>query len=296
MNILTVVFSLAIAVLTSSFDVPFEETTAYDYHRNIGIPTARKLRRAEEINLILNASGVHSIVSGYTTDIAEVPYQVGLVISLLFLLTSVCGGSLISETRVLTAAHCYSDGVLKARAFTVVLGSNKLFFGGQRIETTDVSVHPGWNALKIENDLAILRIPVVTFTNLIQPIALPKLDELSYTFTGWIALASGYGLTSENASITRSQRLSSVKLTVISNAECAETFGSDMVRSNNLCTSGAKGQSTCRGDSGGPLIVYIKHYKVLIGVTSFGARAGCESGYPAAYSRVTSFIAWITSE
>ncbi|XP_052742106.1 brachyurin-like [Bicyclus anynana] len=297
MDTFTFSFFFSVAVFVSSDSmIPIEETSAYNYHNNYGIPAFKKIRRNEEFNLILQASGVPTIVGGYYTDIAEVPYQVGLIISLLFLLTSVCGGSLISPTRVLTAAHCHSDGVLKANSFTIVLGSNKLFFGGQRIDTRDVSVHPDWDAKKIANDLAILRIPFVAFTNEIQPIALPTHDDIPNMFTGWVALASGYGLTSDDCRIRRNQSLSSVKLTIISNEECAEPFGLDLIHNSNICTSSANGQSTCRGDSGGPLIVYINHRRVLIGVTSFGARAGCEAGYPAAYSRVSYFIPWIISQ
>ncbi|XP_045773777.1 brachyurin-like [Maniola jurtina] len=289
-------FVLVVTMCAANADGPYEEITAFDYHRRLGIPTAIRLRRTEEVNLIIDAIGAPGIVGGAQADIAEVPYQVGLVISLLFLLSSVCGGSLISNNRVLTAAHCYSDGILKANTFTVVMGSNKLFFGGLRIDTTDVSVHPDWNPTKIENDLCILRIPIVAFTDVIKPIALPSHESASNTFAGWTAIASGYGFTSDNSSIRTGQLLSSVKLTVISNDECADFFGWELIQDGNICTSGVNGQSTCRGDSGGPLAVYIKHDRVLIGVTSFGSRATCESGYPAAYSRVSYFLPWITSQ
>lgn len=76
MNLLTIVFILAVADCTLSIEFPAEETTAYDYHRIVGIPRARKLRRDEEMNLILDALPLPTIVGGADTDIAEVPYQV----------------------------------------------------------------------------------------------------------------------------------------------------------------------------------------------------------------------------
>ncbi|XP_034832916.1 brachyurin-like [Maniola hyperantus] len=291
-----IAFFLTVSMCAVNANDPYKEIDVFGYHRKFGIPIAIKVRKAEEVSLIVDAMEIRGIVGGAHADIAEVPYQVGLVISLLLLLTSVCGGSLITDKRVLTAAHCYSDGILKANSFTVVMGSNKLFFGGLRIDTTDVSVHPDWNPKKIENDLCILRIPTVAFTDVIQAIALPSHKDVWNTFAGWTAIASGYGITSDNSSIRMGQLLSAVRLTVISNDECASFFGSELIQNANICTSGDNGQSTCRGDSGGPLVVYIEHHRVLIGVTSFGSRASCESGYPAAYSRVSHFLPWIISQ
>lgn len=69
---------------------------------------------------------------------------------------SVCGGTLISTTRVATAAHCWNDGVHQIWRFTVVLGSEFLFSGGTRITTSAAAVHPNWSPILVRNDIAVL--------------------------------------------------------------------------------------------------------------------------------------------
>lgn len=81
--------------------------------------------------------------------------------------TSACGSALVSTTRLLTAAHCWDDGWFQASSYTVVLGSQFLFFGGTRIDTSDVEMHPGWRpgSFTLADDIAIIRIPGVALNS-----------------------------------------------------------------------------------------------------------------------------------
>ncbi|CAH0625497.1 unnamed protein product [Chrysodeixis includens] len=292
MKVLITLACLALAIAASAEEIVEKETSpVFNYHLRFGVDKASKIKAAEEQSAV---SG-QRIVGGSISDISETPYQAGLVIQIFVILTSVCGASIIGNDRVLTAAHCNYDGRLTANSFTVVLGSNFLFSGGRRIVTRDVVMHPEWDPNTTFNDVAIIRLgEVISYSNVVQPIALPSGDYRDNDFNGWDALASGYGQTRDGVGIGNNQQLSSVTLPVIDNLECAAVYGS-FVRHTNVCTSGADGQGTCHGDSGGPLAVTSLDQKILIGVTSFGAQAGCAAGYPAAYTRVTWYIDWIRS-
>lgn len=83
-------------------------------------------------------------------------------------------------------------------------------------------------------------------------------------------------------------------LPVISNTECARSYGS-IILSSNICASGSNARSSCQGDSGGPKTVVINSRPVQIGIVSFGAERGCTLGYPAVFTRVDSYLTWIAS-
>ncbi|XP_026730700.1 uncharacterized protein LOC113495898 [Trichoplusia ni] len=279
--------ALAVAVSAEVF-VTEQESPLYNYHMRFGIPEAQRIQKAEE------SAAIGRIVGGSYSPIANTPYQAGLVIEIRNSDTSVCGASLISNNRLVTAAHCYYDGFLTAFRFHVILGSNFLFYGGTRIQTANIVMHPQWNPRTVANDIAIINIRSVTFSNVIQPIALPSGSDLNNSFVDWSALASGYGITRDGVNFVFDQRLSSVTLNIITNNACAATFG-PFVHPSNICTSGAEGKGTCSGDSGGPLAVQINGQTTLVGVSSYGAQAGCAAGFPAAFTRVTSFVNWINS-
>lgn len=110
-------------------------------------------------------------------------FQVGLIIRVLINSVSLCGGSLISSNSIITAAHCYFDGIVTANDFTSVLGSNLLFSGGLRILTNDITVHPEYDVEMISNDIAIIKIPDITFSSKSNIEYSPKFNENDIKYT-----------------------------------------------------------------------------------------------------------------
>ncbi|CAD0197833.1 unnamed protein product [Chrysodeixis includens] len=284
---------LALAAVTSARNIDLEDVidlediTAYDYLAKIGQPLLEKMRQAEEEGDIQSR-----IVGGSPAAVGQYPHQAGLLATF-SQGQGVCGGSLLNNRRVLTAAHCWFDGRNQATSVTVILGTIFLFTGGTRLTSSDVVMHGSWNPNLIRNDIALINLPSnVIFNNNIAPIALPSGSEINENFAGNTAIASGFGLTSDGGSISNLQMLSHVQVQVITNNVCWSSFPL-IVQSSNICISGANGRSTCNGDSGGPLIVTRNNRPILIGVTSFGSARGCQIGSPAAFARVTSFLPWI---
>ncbi|XP_075976748.1 collagenase-like [Anticarsia gemmatalis] len=267
-----------------------------NYHEEIGIPLAEKIRVYEESLKDNEEPDIDGrIIGGVVAPAGSHPHFAGLLISLIGATgNSVCGSTLLSANRLVTAAHCWRLRNNQAWQFTVILGTKRLYSGGIRIATSQVIMHPQWDEISLNNDVAMIYLPQnVAFSQLIQPIALPSGSELWETFAGHWAVAAGYGKTSDSQQ-GASQQVSHVLLQVITNAQCRMSFRPEFVPQSTLCTSGAGGVGICGGDSGGPLALTINGRNILIGINSFAAEGACQHGHPSGYARVTSFINFIT--
>ncbi|CAH0406433.1 unnamed protein product [Chilo suppressalis] len=126
----------------------YEEPTRF-YHSNYGVTEAARIKQLEQA---LDFDGSR-ITGGSNANVGAHPHLGGLVITLMDGRQSVCGSSLITNTRSTTAAHCWNDGNNQARQFQVVWGSNRLFTGGTRVNTNHVIMHPNWNFRNLNNDI-----------------------------------------------------------------------------------------------------------------------------------------------
>jgi len=219
-----------------------------------------------------------------------------------------CGGSLISETFVLSAAHC-TDAGKKGLASWVRLGDYDIFSRvddenrdaeSREYEIIERINHPGYKAPSVYNDIALYRLkePVV-FNEYVRPICL----QTDHTFAKTYALGTGWGRTEWGG--RQSNVLQKVNLTIIGRKECVEKYKASIgpklakgiVDASQLCAGDlANGKDTCKGDSGGPLQIRLREPYCMysqVGITSFGVR--CAANYPGVYTRVSHYVPWIES-
>ncbi|KAG8235701.1 hypothetical protein J437_LFUL014045 [Ladona fulva] len=212
------------------------------------------------------------ITNGNEATPHQFPWQAAVILTMATGQQAFCGGSVISDEWILTAAHCAKD----AESFEIILGAQKV----QENEPTQIRITTTNKIVHEEN---------------IQAIRLPSLSEQGNNFKGQTATVSGWGKPSDDAtSISPVLRFESDK--VIGNLICRLQYLINL-RDSNVCLDGSDGRSTCNGDSGGPLYIQDKDGKpTQIGVVSFGSALGCEKGYHPVFTRVTSYLKWISQK
>jgi len=200
---------------------------------------------------------------------------------------------LLTPNYILTAAHCVDTAI---STIEVVLGAHNIRDETEatqvRLVATEYGHHELWSRLTMRNDIAWIKLPqAVELNENIQLTKIPTRSQAENTFVDEPALASGWGKDSDEAAGI-SEVLRSVEIPIITNEACDVAYGG-VIYDSHICANGTNGRSTCNGDSGGPLV--LTSDSTQIGLTSFGISLGCEIGWPAAFTRVSSFLDWLAT-
>uniref|UniRef100_A0A8C6QK67 Serine protease 44 n=1 Tax=Nannospalax galili TaxID=1026970 RepID=A0A8C6QK67_NANGA len=233
------------------------------------------------------------IVGGQPAAAKKWPWQVSLQVKS----QHVCGGSLIGQRWVMTAAHC----VYGHLEYTVVLGAINLVSGFPvRIPVKDIIVHQDysvWGAILHDIALVLLATPV-DFSANIQPVCLP--GKAFHVPTGTRCWVTGWGKTAEQG-ISSISKLREVQLNVIHLEKCNQLLKENLGQIFNLLTDGIvcgydkNGGDACQGDSGGPMVCEFNKTWVQVGIVSWGIGCG-RAGIPGVYTDVSYYKDWIITE
>lgn len=219
------------------------------------------------------------IVGGTSTTIASRPFQVSLRTTSNF---HFCGGSIITNRWVISAAHCLLGQ--STTAIKAVVGTDRLNAGGTAYNITQIVNHPSYTDVSKGFDVGLIKTTTnITFSANVATINLPT----AAIGSGISAVVSGWGQLSNPGSA--SIQLQALVVTTLANANCKQYVSG--LPANTICTQTPVGKGVCMGDSGGPLTAYGTQ---VIGIVSYGTP--CALGYPDVYTSVYDHRVWIQSQ
>uniref|UniRef100_A0A8C6N792 Transmembrane protease serine n=2 Tax=Melopsittacus undulatus TaxID=13146 RepID=A0A8C6N792_MELUD len=273
-------------------------------HLNVDQSTLRltDLNKEKGDNLLNNCCGIRKqafsftgeerITGGQRARQGEWPWQA----SIQYDGSHRCGASVISNTWLVTAAHCFKGGRRNPRRWTASFGI-LLRPPTQKKLVRRIIVHERYNnvGLNHEYDVAVVELAsAIEFTSDVHSVCLPEAshvfpDNSSCFVTGWGALENdGYSV----------NELRQAEIKIISTAACnrREVYGG-AITPGMLCAGYLKGQvDACQGDSGGPLVnANSRGIWYLVGIVSWGDECG-KRNKPGVYTRVTYYRNWINSK
>uniref|UniRef100_A0A8C6R585 Transmembrane protease serine n=1 Tax=Nannospalax galili TaxID=1026970 RepID=A0A8C6R585_NANGA len=229
------------------------------------------------------------VIGGTLAEEGDWPWQVSLQLNNVHH----CGGVLISNSWVLTAAHCFRS-YSNPRQWTATFGTSTIF-PLQRVKVRSIILHNNYRPITHENDIAVVQLErPVTFTRNIHRVCLPEAKQS--IIPGSTAYVTGWGSLTYGGNTVTDLRQGQVR--IINTNVCNEpaSYGGGVL-SGMLCAGVPSGAvDACQGDSGGPLVQEdSRRLWFVVGIVSWGYQCGLPNK-PGVYTRVTTYRDWIRQQ
>uniref|UniRef100_A0A8C3FFR0 Peptidase S1 domain-containing protein n=1 Tax=Chrysemys picta bellii TaxID=8478 RepID=A0A8C3FFR0_CHRPI len=262
------------------------------------------------VNMVPLVCAVFSgIIGGHDAQEGQWPWQVSVQVNG----AHICGGSLISDQWVVSAAHCFNPSVPYSQ-YRLVLGAHQLLKPSPNqvlSEVQEIIPHPSYNSVSKVADIALVRLKKpVKSTKFIWPISLPGASrQFPEKKKCWV---TGWGWLEVTKPLPRPKTLQELEVPIISTRDCNKHYntlnpnsllGPQRIKSDMICAGYINSPNGfCKGDSGGPLACEQNGTWYLAGVVSWfmtGKVNGIvcsEPKFPGVFTRVTAYDSWIQKE
>ncbi|KXJ81696.1 hypothetical protein RP20_CCG018224 [Aedes albopictus] len=255
---------------------------------------------------VRNAQGINGRIKNPVyvdgdSEFGEYPWQVAILKKDPKESVYVCGGTLIDNQYIITAAHCvktYNGFDLRVRLGEWDVNHDVEFYPYIERDVISVQVHPEYYAGTLDNDLAILKMdrPVdFTGTPHISPACLP--DKFT-DFSGQRCWTTGWGKDAFGDYGKYQNILKEVDVPIVNHHQCQNQLRQTRLGySYNLnpgfiCAGGEEGKDACKGDGGGPLVCDRNGSWQVVGIVSWGIGCG-KANVPGVYVKVAHYLDWI---
>nr|XP_015904872.2 protein masquerade isoform X1 [Parasteatoda tepidariorum] len=211
----------------------------------------------------------------------------------------ICGGALIDNSWVLTAAHCVASSLEEGQAIFIRAGVTDLKSPednskAQTVRVLSTFVHHNFNSKTLDNNIALLRLqkPVELGGNACV-VCLPTTRKMPKE--GVKCTVTGYGFVSPEGGMAL--RIREAQIPIVDDMECmtnvTEALDNPFILpSSSFCAGGEGIEDACQGDAGGSLACEVGGFHELVGLVSWGL--GCGRNFvPSIYVKVPAFMGWI---
>ncbi|XP_040587877.1 coagulation factor XI isoform X1 [Mesocricetus auratus] len=231
------------------------------------------------------------VVGGTASVHGEWPWQVSLHI------TSptqghLCGGSIIGNQWILTAAHCFSGVEMSKnlRVYGDIVNQSEINEDTAFFRVQEIIIHDQYKTAESGYDIALLKLETtMNYTDSQRPICLPSKGDRNVLYTEcWV---TGWGYAGPRGEIQST--LQKAKIPLVSNKECQTGYRNHKITNRMICAGYKEGgKDACKGDSGGPLSCKHNGVWYLVGITSWGEGCG-QKERPGVYTNVAKYVDWI---